>query len=150
MAVAGHFQRFCRSLHDEAVAAAANQVTPASIGKLLGDRLSDGRQLDRGNARPAALQADFRRFDIRLWDDLIQLDGRNRQRHQQLDQLNAWRNAVAHQGFPLSSSTAMAVAGSARTLRWARVCRGNCAALAQQIDSIVSLHLTSLIGRRPW
>jgi hypothetical protein len=148
--VAAHFQRYCRGLHDEAIRAVANQVLPASLGQLLGGRLRDGRQLDRGNARPSALQADFGRFRMDLWDELIRLDARNRRRYRELDQLNAWRNAVAHQGFPLSSLNATAVAGTTRTLRLVRAWRGSCAALARQIDRIVSRHLAQLIGTRPW
>jgi hypothetical protein len=148
--LAAHFQRYCRGLHDEAVTLAANQVLPTSLGHLLRVRLIDGRQLDRSNARSSTLEADFARFDMRFWDELIELDGRNERRRLQLNQLNVWRNAVAHQGFRLSTSNAAAVAGTARTLRWARVWRRNCAALAQQIDRIVSRRLTSLIGRRPW
>ena len=147
--VAGHFQLYCRSLHDEAVGVAAGCVRPAGAVAIVNE-LVRGRLLDRGNAQPSALAADFRWLDEELWSELVKLDARNRPRRERLDQLNVWRNAIAHQALPLSSGNAAKAAGTARTLRWTRVWRANCSALARQLDSFVKVKLTAMLGSPPW
>jgi hypothetical protein len=147
--LAGHFQRYCRALHDEAVGIAAVHVRPPGAAVMV-DWLSANRRLDRGNAHAAALRDDFRWLGTDLWVELVRMDHRNRRRRTQLDQLNAWRNGIAHQALPLAGGHVEAAAGSARTLRWARLWRANCSALAQQLDRFVKKRLNSMLGVRPW
>ena len=149
VAVAGHFQRYCRSLHNDAIEFAADTVRPASAAPIV-NALVHGRLLDRGNAHSSALAADFGWRGLRLWEELVESDQRNRQRRTRLDQLNAWRNAIAHQARPLAPTDTAAAAGATRTLRWARLWRADCSALAHQMDSYVKRRLTSLLGIRPW
>jgi hypothetical protein len=148
--VAGQFQLFCRRLHGEASGIAVRPIRPAGMSLIMEALLVGRRQLDRGNAHAAALTADFGLLNMDLWRELVRRDGRNHHRRRRLDQLNVWRNAIAHQAFPLTSGNAAAAAGTARTLRWARLWRSNCSALAHQMDTIVRAHLTNLLGTRPW
>ena len=150
MLVAAHFQFYCRSLHTEAVRFAAAQVVPPALSRLVEESLISGRRLDRGNAQPAALAADFERLGLQLWRNLVQLDSRNRDREQRLHQLNGWRNAVAHQDFDRSPAAAAAAAGAGRSLSQVRGWRQSCSALASQLDIVVGHHMTRMTGRRPW
>ena len=149
LALAGQFQLYCRTLHTDAVAFAANNVSPASAAPIV-NALAHRRLLDHGNAHSSALGADFEWLGPELWTALVKSDQRNRLRRTRLDQLNAWRNAVAHQARPLAPRDAAAAASAARTLRWARLWRADCSALAHQMDRYVQGRLTSLLGIRPW
>jgi hypothetical protein len=147
--LAGQFQLYCRRLHDEAVGIAAAHVRPAGAAVIL-DELGINRRLDRGNAHSAALRDDFRWLDAHLWTELARLDRRNELRRTHLDQLNVWRNAIAHQALPPAGPQAVTAAGTARTLRWARVWRANCSALAHQLDQFVKRRLNTMLGIRAW
>jgi hypothetical protein len=148
--LAGQFQLYCRTLHAEAADIVVGHVQPASAGVIMRALLVSRRQLDRANAHPAALDADFGLLDVDLWTELTRLDRRNHLRRRRLDQLNVWRNAIAHQAYPLAQGNSAKAAGTARTLRWARRWRSNCSALAHQMDTIVRTRLTNLLGTRPW
>lgn len=145
--LAAHFQQFCRDLHTEAAEAIAAS-TPHK--KLVERALLLGRQLDRGNATPAALGADFRRLGVELWRHLSTWDRRTPARRRRLEQLNVWRNAVAHRDFRLSPSARATVAGTTRSLAFARSCRACCDVLAPQFDAVVELRLWGQLGRPPW
>jgi hypothetical protein len=148
--LAAQFQLYCRNLHGEAAGIATGHVQPARVREIMMGLFVGRRQLDRGNAHPAALTADFRLLDVDLWPELVQRDRRNHQRQRRLEQLNLWRNAIAHQSFQLTPGNTATAADSDRTLRWARVWRTNCSALAHQMDTIVRVSLTNLFGTRPW
>jgi hypothetical protein len=148
--LAGHFQLYCRRLHEEAVDIAVGSVQPAGAGAVMRSLLLDHRQLDRRNAHPAVLVADFEWLTTNLWADLVQQDPGNDRRRRLLDQLNVWRNAIAHQAFSATGGNAARAAGTARTLHWARLWRTNCSALAQQMDKLVRVGLTNQFGVEPW
>jgi hypothetical protein len=99
--LAGQFQGYCRALHDEATGIVVAHVRPVGARTLVNELLTGRRQLDRGNAHPAALGADSGPLDMDLWPELARRDGRAQQRRHRLDQLNVWRNAIAHQALPL-------------------------------------------------
>jgi hypothetical protein len=145
--VAAHFQQFCRDLHTEAADAIATSTRHAD---LVNGALLLGRQLDRGNATPAALGADYERLGIQLWRALTRWDRRTPARRRRLEQLNVWRNAVAHRDFHLSSSALAKVAGTTRSLAFARSCRACCNVLARQFDEVVEMGLWGRLGRPPW
>lgn len=48
---------------------------------------------------PGSLRADFGRFGIDLWHELELHDPAARVWRDQIDLLNEWRNAIAHQDF---------------------------------------------------
>jgi hypothetical protein len=69
--LAAQFQGFCRDLHDECVDhILARLAPPPALQKVIQAELSRGRLLDRGNAQPSSIGADFGRFDITLWDEV--------------------------------------------------------------------------------
>jgi hypothetical protein len=145
--LAAHFQAFCRDLHTEAADAIAASTPHASLVK---KAFQFGRHLDRGNATPGALGADYGRLGIELWPSLTRWDWRTPVRRRRLEQLNVWRNAVAHHDFHLSASARATVAGTRRSLTFVRSCRVCCQVLARQFDAVVEMSLWGRLGRRPW
>ena len=65
MLLSSHFQRFCRSLHSEAVAHIVGNVD-AALKPVVQASLTLGRTLDRGNPNPGNLGADFGRVGDRV------------------------------------------------------------------------------------
>ena len=112
--------------------------------------LTDRRVLGRGNAQSGAIGADFGRLGLDLWPSLRLRDPRNARRQDCLDQLNVWRNAVAHRDFVFNPAQATLAENSACSLRWVRIWRRNCSALARQLDIEVNRHLRQMTGRQPW
>src|SRR5262245_2638839 len=149
--LSAEFQGFARDLHDLAVdyfVVAAADSNP-DLANVLRVRLTEDRQLDRGNAHPGALGRDFSRFGLTLWPALKQADYRSEGRRISLDALNRSRNALAHanqgelvklrqEGYPI---------GLDMVRRWNRALDG----LAATMDDVVSVYLDGLFGRgRPW
>ena len=66
--LAAEFQAFTRDLHDQASDQFAAWVAPgsATVQTVVRRRLTENRQLDRGNAHPASLGSDFGRFGFEL------------------------------------------------------------------------------------
>jgi hypothetical protein len=102
--------------------------------------------LDRGNAQPSSLGADFGRLGIDLWDSLKTYDPASTGWKDDLELLNDWRNAIAHQDF---SSPKL---GGTRLLRLAEVrrWRTSCDRLAAALDEVLRRHLQMLMGTSPW
>lgn len=142
--LASQFQGFCRDLHSEAADVLANATTPASLGPMMRERLIAGRQLDRGNAHPGSIGSDFGRFfTIPFWEELDAASLRFEQRRAQLDALNAWRNAIAHQDFVGVGLVRLRVA---QVRLWRAACRD----LARAFDRVLRRRLRTLVGSRPW
>jgi hypothetical protein len=104
-----------------------------------------GRQLDRGNAQPGSLGADFGRFGMAFWDDLALAEPASVQWRAGLDLLNEWRNAIAHQDF-----TSARLGGGTLQLEQVRRWRRMCDLLARLMDRVLGRHLTGLTGVIPW
>ena len=94
-----------------------------------------GLKLNSGNANPANIGADFARFGIRFWDHFQQRDTRNQLRQQRLEELNRWRNAIAHQDF---SSPFFAGRDTLR-ISQVRAWRSVCACLAVEFDRVMKV-----------
>jgi hypothetical protein len=143
--LSSQFQGFCRDLHSECTHHIVQQV-PAALQNLLHGELVRARKLDRGNANPGNIGADFARLGLGIWDELKALDRRNDARKQLLGELNEWRNAIAHQDFDPSKF------GPHPTLRLSNVnCwRRACHQLALAFDSVACTHLEALLGFPPW
>jgi hypothetical protein len=146
--LAAHFQQFCRDLHSEAAEFLA--ASAPHMESTVSRALVVGRMLDRGNAAPASLGSDFGRLGMDLWPVLSGRDRRNARRRRRLEQLNVWRNAVAHQDFRFAPHVVLTLAGSGRTLDFVHDCRAACAALARQLDAAVGDHLRRIVGTAPW
>lgn len=98
--LAAQFQGFCRDLHSECVDHLVRMISsPPAIPLLVRSELTSHRQLDRGNAQPGSLGADFKRLGINLWDETKAYRPRSSRWMNTLDEMNQWRNAIAHQDF---------------------------------------------------
>lgn len=143
-----HFQAYARSLHADAAQAVLDALgPPPSIAAMLDANLSFARQLDRRNAQPATLSADFRRLDIELWPAVEFADPANAARRRRLDELNAWRNAIAHNDIDGRRAELVPQELTAVACREWRIAL---AGLAKAFDRALTEHLQTLIGACPW
>jgi hypothetical protein len=148
--IAAYFQQYCRDLHTEAATALASTVKPTDLREMIQAAFIRNRQLDRGNAQPSSLGSDFGILGLNLWDTLKAMNKLNPKRQQRLEQLNIWRNAIAHQSFKHKPDDAAKVAGTTRNLDFARACRSSCLALAREIDKAVGKHVAKHVDPAPW
>lgn len=144
--LAAEFQGYCRELHTEAVTFFSDRL-PLLQRDVVARALVLNRQLDRGNASPATLGSDYARLGINWWravDDDANPDGPALRRV--LDELNNWRNAIAHNDFDPArlGGTIRLMLASVRGWRQA------CNRLAGIFDRILADHLQSQTGQRPW
>jgi hypothetical protein len=96
MLLASQFQGFCRDLHSECVDHILGVIAPPPpLRNLVRAEFTRGRHLDRGNAQPSSLGADFGRLGIDFWDELEIYDTTSVEWKDNLDVLNEWRNAIA-------------------------------------------------------
>jgi hypothetical protein len=151
VAVAGHFQRFCRDLHSEAAQRLADAVEPRSFRGAVLRLLTDNRKLDTGNAHDGTLGPDFDRLGLSFLTEADAANGWNKRRRRRLEQLNIWRNAVVHQDFKLKSAHEPVVKGTnPHHISYVRMWRQNCSELAYQFDRVVRAHLIRVVGGTPW
>jgi hypothetical protein len=160
VAIASQFQGFCRDLHSECVDVVANAIhsvgesgamNSSAIADIALTALTRNRQLDRGNASPGSIGADFKSFDLDIWDAANQLDARTAIRSRRLEQLNIWRNAIAHQDFDFTRHQREVLAGATRlVLGEVRAFRSCCNRLAVTLDRVLARHVESIVGGRPW
>ena len=149
--LAAQWQDFCRNLHTEAADAVASAIQPATARLAVQAALTLGRSLDRGNAGPSTIGNDFGRFGATKFWDLVDLqDRRNPARRTRLEQLNTWRNGVAHQDFNWSREESKLIGKTRGTLDDVRMWRDACNALAQEMDRAVAHQALNLIGQQPW
>lgn len=149
--VAAQFQRFCRDLHSEASQHLAAVVAMnRDVQTIFLSALTTGRKLDAGNAHPSSLGSDFKRLGIRLNEELHAASRLNRRRLLRLEQLNVWRNAIAHQDFNFSIEEQNLIRGTQPQLRFVRTWRHGCNELAEQLDSVVGAYVSRVVGTPPW
>ena len=144
MLLSAEFQGFCRDLHSECVDFLANSVQSAVVSSILRESLSENRKLDVQNPTPGNLGGDFKRFGIRFWDQVRAYDTRNVHRQQELERLNLWGNAIAHQDFTkVGGSMSLQLA---TVQKWHRTCSG----LAVSFDEVLRIHFQRIMGASPW
>ena len=119
--LASQFQGFCRDLHSESVDYLVDTLEPTNLRPIVRAEFTRERKLDKGNANPGNLGADFGRLGIEFWDEVKKLSPRNSARNKSLEMLwvevkklsprknsarnkslemlNHWRNAIAHHIF---------------------------------------------------
>jgi hypothetical protein len=141
-----HFQAYCRGLHTNAAQLLVEAIDPA-IAAVVDANLTFARQLDRGNAQPSAIGADFYRFDLEFWTVVDAVDARNAARRRKLETLNAWRNAIAHHDI---DSRRGDLHPREVTLAACRTWRDALNGLAESFDQALAGHLATLLGARPW
>ena len=145
--LAAQFQGFCRDLHSKCADLFVLPVTDPDLSDMLRDNLVFGRKIDRGNPNAGNLGSDFNRFSFVFWSLVDAHRPQNSDRKAALEELNDWRNAIAHQDFP----TSMLRAGRpnltlAQVQSWRKACDG----LARSFDDVLHGHLQTLTGVAPW
>jgi hypothetical protein len=144
--LSSQFQGFCRDLHAESVDHFVRGVNPPSVVGVLREEFFVHRRLASGNPTPGNLGADFNRLGLDFWVAVLAADARTAQRREQLEELNAWRNAIAHQDFDPGR-----LGGRTRLqLREVRAWRTACDGLAQTFDGVMRAHIQTLLGIYPW
>ena len=144
--LSSEFQAFCRDLHSEAIQhLMAAMAVAAPIKMIVNAQFTFGRKLDSGNPNPSNLGSDFNRLGLTFIDEVKNADPRNKTRLKVLEELNTWRNAIAHNdyqghGLPRTFPLLKTVQ------RWRSVCN----ALAKHFDEIIRAQLASLLGASPW
>ena len=147
--LSSQFQRFCRDLHTEAVdffLRHAVAAAPPAQQSIVRERFTEGRKLGTGNPNPANIGSDFARLGMDLWPAVAAHAASNRVRKLRLEELNRWRNAVAHQDFD-----PLVLGGRTEPrLSQVRAWRSACDGLALCLDDVVADYLAAIIGTRPW
>lgn len=144
--LAGTFQGFCRDLHTECVSALLGSLgTAQPVEAVLLANAMHGRQLDARNATPSTIQVDFTRLGLPVLDRLKTKRPTNEKRLKNLEQLNAWRNAIAHQDFAGKS-----LKPAKLRLNTVTTWRRQCGILARDLDHVMFAHLKQLAGVAPW
>lgn len=131
--LASHFQGFCRDLHAEAVDSMIGTISPPTLRSAVRAAFAWKRALDRGNPHPGAIGEDFNRLGMAFWPAVLAIDARNERRRDCLVDLNAWRNAIAHQDFDPERLGDRVTVTLAMVRRWRSACR----ALARCFDRVV-------------
>jgi hypothetical protein len=144
--LASQFQGFCRDLHTEAVDHLANPIAIADLRKIVENAFLIDRKLDKGNVNPGNIGADFARLGLRLWDGVKRLSKFTSKRQKKLEELNIWRNAIAHQDFDPTKLGGNTTLHLSAVKGWRRTCEQ----LAQAFDAVVRDHIIALVGQAPW
>jgi hypothetical protein len=147
MLLSAQFQAFCRDLHTESADLLVTPVSDPNLRELLRENLVFARKIDRGNPNPGNLGTDFNRFGFEFWPRVDAHRSQNPARKMALEELNNWRNAIAHQDF----EAAMLKAGRPHlTLAQVQTWRKGCEGLARSFDEVLRAHLLTLTGLVPW
>jgi hypothetical protein len=145
--LAAQFQGFCRDLHTECVNHLLGVMAlPPDLDALTRGEYTRGRQLDRGNAQPSSIGADFNRLGIEFWKVLHTAVAASVTWKDDLDMLNEWRNAIAHDDFTSPRLAGAVKIRLSQVRRWRMACRH----LARHFDDTMRQHLQSLTGISPW
>lgn len=144
--LSSQFQAYCRDLHSEAVDCLVSAASPVALKNVLQARLTADRKLDHGNPNPGNLGSDFARLGLVLWSEVEARGPRNTRRKERLQELNDWRNAIAHMDFD------PAKLGGRKALRLSDVqaFRTACQGLARSFDGVLRDHLKRMVGSWPW
>jgi hypothetical protein len=143
--LSSQFQGFCRDLHSECVDYIVDAM-PLNLQAISRSQYTWGRTLDKGNPNPGNLGSDFNRLGVSFWPAVKTHHAHNERRHDMLEGLNAWRNAIAHQDFDpakLGGTTVLRLAG---VTAW----RSGLNGLAASFDHVMREYLQGLLGAQPW
>jgi hypothetical protein len=143
--LSSQFQGFCRDLHTEAVDFLVQNTHPHTVALALRLMMQQGRKLDHGNPNAGNLGSDFARLGMSFWPEVARVDGRKAQRAAALQNLNDWRNAIAHQDWSGITNHSPVL-----QLKQVNAWRSACTGLAASFDEAVAQHLAAMVGRKPW
>ena len=144
--ISSQFQGFCRDLHSESIDYIVSSVRPASLQNVLRAEFTLDRKLDRGNPNPGNVGSDYGRLGVSLWPRARARDSRTSIRMDRLEELSAWRNAIAHQDFAPKQPLEPATITLKTVKQWRRSCNG----LAGTFDRVMSAHVAKFTGTAPW
>jgi hypothetical protein len=143
--LSANFQGFCRDLHTEAANYLVAWLTTSPFQPTLREFFISNRKLDTGNPNPGNIGSDFARFgpNFLFWGAVKTLSSKNIARRAKLDEMNLWRNAIAHQDFSRLPG---------RNLRLERVrsWRRACDRLALEFDRVINSQLVFATNTVPW
>ena len=146
LTLTSEFHGFTRDLHDLAVETFVRSAASgnARLAAVLSARLTEGRQIAKGNPHPDALTSDFGRLGLPLWDSLGTDAAAWRLA---LATMMTARNAVAHADMPqLHAVRAQGTTLSVKTIkRWRQDLDG----LAGAMDEAVAKHHAALFSVTP-
>jgi hypothetical protein len=144
--LASQFQGFCRDLHTESVDALIAGVVASIFRPTVRKEYLRNRSLDRGNASPGNIGTDFNRLGLEFWTLVYAQHARNQRQRELLEELNTWRNAIAHQDFDPHLLGGTTVLHRPQVRRWRSSCRG----LARFFDRVMRDHIKNTTGNLPW
>jgi hypothetical protein len=145
--LSAQFQRYCRDFHSACVFSLVSGITPAAYRGVLRKEFLWNCRLDRGNSNPGNIAADFNRLGIEFWLEVEAVDAKNAQRRQLLEELNEWRNAIAHQDFPAALLRGgRPVLHLAQVQGWRKACDG----LVRSFDLVMGNYIRGVTGTAPW
>ena len=146
MLLSSHFQGFCRDLHTQALDSLLGVTRPEKWQGALRLAFLSNRALDRGNPHAGAIGHDFNGLGMAFWELVDAVDKRNRRRRSLLDELNRWRNAIAHQDFDPAALGGRTTV----TLGMIRSWRSACDTLAVSFDLVVWRYAAKITDTVPW
>ena len=144
--LSSQFQGFCRDLHSECVDYFVQSVPAGLLRTALRSILVQNRKLKTGNPNPGNIGEDYNRFGLSFWDEVRNLDLRNQARQNRLEELNVWRNVIAHQDFDPAKLGGATVLRLQQVREW----RNACNQLANSFDEVMRSHLQAVNGVSPW
>lgn len=122
-------------------------ITDPMLRQVVHAAMTTHRKLDHGNPNPSNLAEDFGALGmIKLWDGLKTLDARNATRQVHLEEMNSWRNAIAHQDFSSPKNAKKLNNRTQITLKEIRGFRAACEALAISLDRAALAHIKAIAG----
>ncbi len=147
--LAARFQSFSRDLHSEVSQVLSAGVADQGLAIVLEGALTSRRRLDHGNANPSNLQEDFSRFGFDFLAAVKARDQRNDARLAKLEDLNGWRNAIAHHDIE-AKLTEGKLEPSRIQLRTCRSWRSALKELAITFDEVLADQCENLGRLRLW
>ena len=115
------------------------------LAVLLKAELLRDRKLDKGNPNLGNIKQDFNRLGVDIAAELRTIHRLNGVRLRYLEDLNGWRNAIAHQDFarPLSPVPPLHLS---RVRQWRR----SISYVATSLDDIMASYIFRAFGYHPW
>jgi hypothetical protein len=145
--VSSQFQAFCRDLHMECAGHLVAPVPSLDLRAMYHSALVMSRKLDRGNPNPGNIGSDFNRFGLYFWPTVDVYRRQNPQRRALLEELNDWRNSIAHQDFaPAMLRGGRPILQLVQVQGWRRACDS----LAGSFDGVLHAHISRKTGTVPW
>lgn len=143
--LSSEFQGFCRQFHSEC-AGRIIDLAPLNIRPVIRSQFLWGRSLDRGNPQAGSIGSDFGRFGLQFWLEVYSKHSHNERRRELLDELIAWRNAIAHNDFDPLIFGPDPVLHLVQVRAWRSALNGLCEAF----DKVMFDCLTRVLGAIPW